>query len=77
MDQPPGHRSRRTRVRLGLGEQPHVRYIKPAFDEHIYVECHQIENLFARLKSFSRIATRYEKFQRTFAAMVSVACIFI
>jgi transposase len=50
---------------------------KPAFDEHIYVERHHIENLFARLKSFHRIATRYEKLHRTFAAMVSLACIFI
>ena len=53
------------------------RSIKPAFDEHIYVERHHIENLFARLKSFHRIATRYEKLHRTFAAMVSLACIFI
>jgi transposase len=53
------------------------RSIKPVFDEHIYVERHHIENLFARLKSFHRIATRYEKPPRTFAAMASIDFIWI
>jgi transposase len=50
---------------------------KPAFDEHLYRERHRIENLFARLKSNRRIATRYEKLHVTFAAMVSLASILI
>ena len=50
---------------------------KPAFDEHIYRERHRIENLFARLKNFRRIATRYEKLRLTFAAMVTLACIVV
>ena len=50
---------------------------KPAFDEHYYRERHRIENLFCRLKSFRRIATRYEKLYSTFASMVSLACILI
>jgi transposase len=50
---------------------------KPAFDEHLYRERHRIENLFARLKAFRRIATRYEKLHSTFAAMVSLACLLI
>jgi len=50
---------------------------KPAFDEHLYHERHRIENLFARLKSFRRIATRYEKLRATFAAMVILACILV
>ncbi len=50
---------------------------KPAFDEHLYRERHRIENLFARLKAFRRIATRYEKLHATFAAMLSLACILI
>jgi transposase len=41
------------------------RSTKPAFDELVYVERHHIETLFARLKSFLRIATRYEKLHRT------------
>ena len=50
---------------------------KPPFDEHLYRERHRIENLFARLKSFRRIATRYEKLRSTFAAMVTLACILV
>lgn len=50
---------------------------KPAFDEHLYRERHRIENLFARLKSFRRIATRYEKLRSTFAAMVTLASILV
>ena len=50
---------------------------KPPFDEHLYRERHRIENLFSRLKSFRRIATRYEKLRLTFAAMVSLGCILI
>lgn len=54
-----------------------TRALKPPFDEHLYRERHRIENLFARLKSFRRIATRYEKLRASFAAMVSLACILI
>ena len=48
---------------------------KPGFDEHLYRERHRIENLFARLKIFRRVATRYEKLHSTFAAMVTLACV--
>lgn len=50
---------------------------KPAFDEHLYCERHRVENLFARLKHYRRIATRYEKLHATFAAMLSIACILV
>jgi transposase len=50
---------------------------KPAFDEHLYRERHRIENLFQRLKSFRRIATRYDKLVHCFAAMLSLACLLI
>lgn len=50
---------------------------KPVFDEHLYRERHRIENLFAKLKAFRRIATRFEKLAVTFAAMVSLACIIL
>ena len=53
------------------------RALKPAFDEHLYRERHRIENLFARLKAYRRIATRYEKLLCSFAAMVSLACILV
>jgi transposase len=50
---------------------------KPAFDQHLYRERHRIENLFARLKSFRRISTRYDKLLCTFSAMVSLACLLV
>ena len=50
---------------------------KPAFDEHLYCERHRIENLFARLKTFRCLATRYEKLHATFAAMLCLASILI
>jgi transposase len=49
----------------------------PAFDEHLYRERHRIENLFAKLKAFRRIATRYDKLHSCFAAMLSLVCILI
>jgi transposase len=53
------------------------RAAKPAFDEHHYRERHRIENLFAKLKSFRRIATRYDKLLLSFSAFVSLACIIV
>ncbi len=53
------------------------RAVKPVFDEHLYQERHRIENLFARLKAYRRIATRYDKLHETFAAMVTLACILV
>ena len=50
---------------------------KPPFDEHLYRERHRIENLFAKLKAFRRIATRYEKLHLTFAAMLCLACLLV
>jgi transposase len=41
----------------------------------VYQERHRIENTFAKLKRYRRIATRYEKLHTTFAAMLSLACI--
>ena len=45
------------------------------FDKQLYKARHLIENLFARLKQFRRIATRFEKLAKNFAAMVTLACI--
>jgi transposase len=50
---------------------------KPAFDQHLYRERHRIENFFAKLKSFRRLATRYEKLHSSFAAMLTLACILL
>lgn len=46
----------------------------PEFDTHLYKLRHLVENLFARLKHFRSIATRFEKLARNFKAMVYLAC---
>jgi transposase len=50
---------------------------KPACDEHCYGSRHVIENFFCRIKDHRRVATRYEKTVRMFAAMVMISCILI
>jgi transposase len=49
----------------------------PEFDRHLYKIRHVIENLFAKLKHFRSIATRFEKLARNFKAIVFIACTFI
>lgn len=53
------------------------RSYKPPFDQHLYRERHRIENLFARLKHYRRISSRFEKLHDSFAAMLSIACLLI
>lgn len=47
------------------------------FDFHLYKLRHLVENLFARLKHYRSIATRFEKTSRNFKSMVSIACTLI
>ncbi|WP_376779986.1 IS5 family transposase [Stutzerimonas kunmingensis] len=49
----------------------------PEFDAYLYKLRHLVENVFARLKHFRGIATRFEKLARNFRAMVFLACSFI
>ena len=51
--------------------------LNPEFDKNLYKSRQLVENLFARLKHFRGIATRFEKLARNFRAMVLLACIFI
>jgi transposase len=46
----------------------------PEFDSHLYKMRHLVENLFARLKHYRGIATRFEKLARNFRAIVYLAC---
>jgi len=48
---------------------------KPVFDKHLYGARHVIENLFCKLKHNRRVATRYDKLQRHFLAMIQLACL--
>lgn len=49
----------------------------PEFDSHLYKLRHLVENLFAKLKHFRSIATRFEKLARNFKAMAYLACTLI
>ena len=66
----------RTTHNLAVIPPKACRSAKPAFDPHLYRSRHLIENLFCRLKASRRIATRYDKTVRSFAAFVSLACVF-
>ena len=43
-------------------------------DWGLYKYRHLVENVFARLKHFRAIATRYDKLKRNYASMLSMAC---
>lgn len=45
-----------------------------AYDEHLYKARHLVENTFERLKEYRRIATRYEKTDRMFSALLTIGC---
>ncbi len=43
------------------------------YDRHVYKERHLVECFFCKIKEFRRVATRYEKLEKTFLAMVTIA----
>ena len=43
-------------------------------DPHLYKERHLVECFISKIKTFRRIATRYEKTARNFLAMITLAC---
>jgi transposase len=53
------------------------RRVKRSYDAHRYRARHLIENAFARLKQFRRLATRYDKLAGHFAAFVNLACLWL
>lgn len=55
---------------------PHPCRRNPAtYDRHLYKARHAIENLFAKLKQYRSLATRYDKTMRNYSAMVAIACL--
>ena len=46
-------------------------------DKDLYKCRHLVENVFARLKHFRSIATRYDKLKRNFEGMLALACAYI
>ena len=53
------------------------RLIQREYDLHAYKERHLVECFFAKLKSFRRVATRYDKLAITFKAAVMLAACLI
>jgi len=51
--------------------------LNQTFDAHLYKLRNLVENLFAWLKHFRSIATRFEKLARNFKAMIYITCSFI
>jgi transposase len=43
----------------------------------LYKYRHLVENVFARLKHFRSIATRYDKLMRNYASMLAMACSYL
>lgn len=53
------------------------RLVQREYDRHIYKERHLVECFFAKIKTFRRVATRYEKLAWTFRAVVPIAACLI
>ena len=53
------------------------RKIQREYDKYLYKERNLVERLFNRLKNFRKFATRYEKIQTNFEAMIYLACSFL
>ena len=47
------------------------------YDEVLYKKRHKVENMFAKLKDWRRIAMRFERCAHTFAAAINIAAIVI
>lgn len=53
------------------------RLIQRTYDKYIYKERNMVERLFNKLKNFRKLATRYEKIQKNFEALICLACSFL
>ena len=50
---------------------------KPPYNWHLYKKRHLIENMFAKLKDWRRVATRYDRCAHTFMSAIHIAASFI
>jgi transposase len=53
------------------------RKVQHAYDATLYRQRHRIENMFAKLKDWRRIATRYDRSAHTFMAAIVIAATMI
>ncbi|WP_227672614.1 IS5 family transposase [Komagataeibacter sp. FXV3] len=78
-----GHDS--NRIRLSRAERTITACIplkknrksKPPYNWHLYEKCHLIENMFAKLKDWRRVATRYDRCAHTFMSAIHIVASFI
>lgn len=57
---------------------PHAKHrVQHRYDPILYRQRHKIENMFARLKDWRRIHTRYDRCAHTFLSAIAFAAIFI
>ncbi|MFT9417978.1 IS5 family transposase [Acetobacter sp.] len=69
------------RIRLSLAERNITacippkknRKLKPPYNWHLYKKRHLIENMFAKLKDWRRVATRYDRGTHTFMSAIHIA----
>ena len=55
---------------------PHPQRKEPAaYERYLYRARDAIENLFAKLKQYHSLATRYDKTMHNYSAMVAIACL--
>jgi len=78
-----GHDDNRTRTNiLAMGAEVVIpprscRKTTIEYDSHLYKARPVVENLFARLKPFRSLATRYDKTVRNDSARVAIACVIL
>lgn len=73
------------RIRLLLAERNITACIPPKknrksklpYNWHLYKKRHLIENMFAKLKDWRRVATRYDRCAHTFMSAIHIAATFI
>lgn len=49
------------------------RKVKIEYDENLYKQRHKVENMFAKLKDWRRIATRYDRCAHAFLSSICIA----
>ena len=70
-------KARKHKMKPIIPKRKNAKQPNPDFDSYLYKLRHLVENMFARLKQFRSIATRYEKLARNFESMIYLACTII
>ena len=71
------HRSLQQRGIKACIPAPRNRHNLPSHDPILYRQRHRIENMFAKLKDWRRIHTRYDRCADIFLAAITLATIFL